>query len=179
MNDESQPNVSGGQSKVAVVPKVPGPPGRRATSTPAVMSERAARVRKLLMLGISRGEIMVRENLTAPEYRCAMEFMARFPDKNVQAFAQYWAGEQSRLGEIENDVIAARAAGEFRSVAVLQRLAKDVRKDVYEMAMKLGILKRAAEEIVLTERRFEVGFGDEVRLLKPSWPILNAQQSTQ
>lgn len=133
--------------------------GRPKGVTQEVLADRAARIRGHLKNGFGRREICLRENLTLAEYRSAMRWLGKIGSDNWESFASFMVGEQSRLEEIETDIESARTKGDMRAVAALHRVAADIHRGIYDMALKLGVLQR--EAIRIEARRVEVSFGDE------------------
>lgn len=148
------------------------------------LAEKAARYRKHLKLGRARREILAIEGWTNNEYRYVRHWLGgSFRYENADAFSDYLAGEQSRLEEIDAQIAEARVEaglepGErHRIVKDLHRLSFEVRQGIYEMAMKLGVLRKSAERVEVQE--VVVGFGDEDgKLIQPHWPGADAETET-
>jgi hypothetical protein len=139
------------------------------SSTKRSVADRAVAVRRLLKSGKSRAEILAEENLTLKEYRTAIKRLGEFPKKNADAFASYVLDCQLALERIAEDAELARAAGDYRALPSFHRIALDIRMSANALAMKLGLLERAAEQVDLNvTRSYEVSFGDEN--VKPVWP---------
>lgn len=149
------------------------------------LAEKAARYRKHLKLGRARQEILAIEGWTNYEYRYVRKWLgSSFRYANAEAFADYLAGEQSRLEEIDAQIDEARKeaglepAERHRIVKDLHRLSFDIRQGVYEMAMKLGVLRKAAERVEIKE--VVVGFGDENgNFVQQRWPDAEPEPETE
>jgi len=131
--------------------------------------EKAIAIRKHLKAGKQRKEIIAVEGFTEKEYRYAFTLFGKHPEKNVEAFTQFLFGQQDQMDDVLADMETARRVGTLNVLPSLHRVLKDLRESIYEMAMKMGINKKAVEEIALTQRYFDVAFGDEAPT-KPAWP---------
>lgn len=133
--------------------------GRPAGVTEEAIADRAMRIRRHLKNGLCRREICLAEHITLGEFRSAMRQLGKIGGDNREIFADFMLGEQSRLDEIEKDIEAARTRQDMRAVAALHRISAEIRRGIYDMALKLGILQR--EAIKIESRSVEVRFGDE------------------
>jgi hypothetical protein len=133
-------------------------------------TEIARSIRSHLKAGMTRADIMEAESLTPKQYRWGLLTLGKFPKKNIEAFATFLADETVRLDQIAEDMQLARAAGDFRALAAFHRIVSEIKTGSMELALKLGLLKKAAEGIDLEPRTYEVCFGDEN--LKPNWPTI-------
>jgi hypothetical protein len=64
-----------------------------------------------------------------------------------EAYGRLVCTSQARLEHIERDIEAAREQGDLRAVAALHRVAVLVDANVYELGMKLGVLKQAPTRV--------------------------------
>lgn len=128
----------------------------------------------------SRSEILHLEGCTIKAYRHAVSLLGRFPEKNAEAFGYYVMSVQAQIDSVEEAIDMAlgrsldkngiQIPGDWKLLPALYRVHKDLRNDIFEMAMKLGIIQKAAEAVNLNLRDFTVGFGDEGSAVKPQWP---------
>lgn len=133
------------------------------------MLQRAVTLRHYLRRGYHRKEICIRMQLTFKQYSYTKKWMGDgFKNSNSEAFADFMMGEQSRLDEIEKDLLTARAKEDIRGVAALHKVAAEVRRGIYEMALKLGVLQRELLRIE-TNQRVRVCFGDGDEAIIPDW----------
>lgn len=137
--------------------------GRRRSS-----AEIARVIRGHLKAGKSRAEILEAESLTPKQYRWGLMTLGKFPKKNAEAFATFLADELIRIERISEDMELARHAGDFRAVAAFHKLVNDIKSNTMELALKLGLLQRAAEKLEVSEVSYTVSFGDEASPTK--WP---------
>ncbi|HEY2461404.1 MAG TPA: hypothetical protein VGI16_11375 [Candidatus Acidoferrum sp.] len=128
----------------------------------------AVAIRSHLRNGKNRGEILEIEQVTKAQYRYAIRVLGKFPERNEDAFANFFVGVQGRLEDVEKDIAAARTVADFRALGNLHRTAHLLHLSIFEMAMKLGILRKAADDVNVNVCEFKVGFGDEN--LSPKWP---------
>lgn len=140
--------------------------GRPANLTSEDLIIRARRVRSALARGKSRLEICQEQNLTLTQYQTAIKWISRRWKTNDQAFAELQIGEDERLNVIQDELEAlltndaVEAADKFRALLAAQIAMNKIRFNVYEMGLRLGILKREASKIEET-RNVNVRFGDE------------------
>ena len=65
-----------------------------------------------------------------------------------------------------------RLAGDHKSLASFHRVRNEIVISISDLAMKLGLLQKAAEKLeVDVVREFTVGFGDEN--IRPKWPTMD------
>lgn len=133
------------------------------------MLQRAVTMRHYLRRGYHRKEICIRMGITPKQFAYTKRWMGNgFKDSNSEAFADFMMGEQSRLDEIEKDILTARAKEDVRGVAALHKVAADVRRGIYDMALKLGVLQRESLRIE-TNEKVRVCFGDGDEAIVPDW----------
>lgn len=136
------------------------------------IAKRAAKIRRLTRLGMNGTEICHTLGISYQQYRYAVMWMTQKSwSSNAIAFHRYYVAVQSRLEQIEMDMHAARNGSEevvkgrvvtyvdHRAIAAFHKIGLDAWNNVFEMALKLGILDREAIKIQTTT--VEVGFGDE------------------
>jgi hypothetical protein len=156
-----------------------GKPKQGTTTNP--MSETAKKrpsaeiarvIRQHLKAGKTRSDIMEEENLTPAQYRWGLLVLGRFPKRNVEAFATFLADETVRLEQIADDMQLARSVGDLRALAAFHKIISEIKVGSMELAMKLGLLQRAADRIQLDQTPvYEVSFGDEDgNRVKPVFP---------
>jgi hypothetical protein len=134
-------------------------------------AEIARAIRTHLKAGKTRSEIIEAENLTPKQYRWGLMVLGKFPKQNIEAFSTFLADEIVRIEQILDDMKLARHAGDFRALAAFHKLLSEIRVGSMELAMKLGLLQKAAEKLkVETVQEYRVGFGDEGNLVTPRWP---------
>lgn len=131
------------------------------------MAARARSVKSELMLGKSCKEICFSLGISVGEYRSAMSWIGRAWKDNSEAFAEYRLGEMNRLESIQMRMNAISTDAAITAVdrehllIKWHSLAHDIRNDIKEMALKLGVLERETFKLE-TKRPTEVKFGDEV-----------------
>ena len=146
----------------------------------------ALAIRRHAKLGRARKEICHLENCTEKQFRYATSLLGKFPEKNAEAFGYYVMSVQAQIEEVEEAIQMAlgksvdkngiQIPGDWKLLPPLHRVQKDLRDGIFDMAMKLGIVKKAAEAIDLNLRDFTVGFGDED--VKPVWPVMGEEKSS-
>jgi hypothetical protein len=140
--------------------------------------ELARAIRVHLKAGKSRRDILEAEGITEKQYRHAMKQLGKFPTRNIEAFAHFLVGAELRLEELAEDMSLVRQAGDHKSLAAFHRVRNEIVMSISDLAIKLGLLQKAAEKLeVATVREFTVGFGDEI--VRPKWPTLDMPTEPQ
>lgn len=140
-------------------------PGRPANRTPEDMAKRARLVRFELMLGRGIREICALNGLTISECRSAIRWLGKWKD-NSEAFGEFRAGEQNRLEAIQKRIDAVNADSasseteKAHAIVRLHKLAHDIRFNIMEIGLPLGLLDREEPE-VKENYSVSVYFGDE------------------
>ena len=137
--------------------------------TKRTVVEKGRAIRTHLKAGKTRAEIMEAEGFTEKEFRYALLRLGRFPKSNMEAFASFLVDSHIALQQLAEDAERVRAAGDHKSLSAFYRVAHDIRTGTMDLAMKLGLLQRAAEKMELgVTQGFVVSFGDEGTI--PVWP---------
>jgi hypothetical protein len=154
--------LKGREMRGKLVPAIPKRP----------ITELARAIRMHLKAGKSRRDILEAESITEKQFRYAMKQLGRFPMKNIEAFSHFLVGAELRLEELGEDMSLVRQAGDHKSLAAFHRVRNEIVLSISDLAMKLGLLQKAAEKLeVAAVREFTVGFGDES--IRPNWPTLD------
>jgi len=140
-------------------------PARSARSTRQEIAERAATIRRHIILGRGRKEICAIEGLTVSEYRVALRYIGREWATNREAFGNFRMGIAGHLEDIERRMkalleFAGNEIDKVHAYVKLKKLWIETEQSQYEMALKLGILQRESFKIE-DRREVSVSFGDE------------------
>lgn len=162
-SDISDPKIRAAEDVQAVENDAAEPPQQTTEKSDVAkmpLWKRAAKIRRLTLLGMNGTEICHTLGITYSQYRHSVRWMTQKSfSSNAMAFNRYSVEVQSRLEQMHMDMMRAREEGDYRAVAAFTKLGFDAINGRLEMALKLGILDREAIKIQTTT--VEVGFGDE------------------